>query len=464
MGLFTTRQLLGYTEQKVKFRALFLELFFRRTITFHTQEVMLDKITGKTPVAAYVSPVVSGKVLRSRGGETRVLRPGYVKPKHRFDYQQAVERLPGEDPARLNDPAYRRLRILTDNLKQEEQAIVQVEEMQAVSAVLQGKYTMSGEQFETVEVDFGRSAANNITQAGGREWSKQNADTFDPTHDLDAYCDFASGTINIAIMDGTVWRMLNGFKLFREKLDKALETVAGKLRAVAYVDCAAGATLQEVVQRRQSYGARTELLRPRVQVSNAEGLLVYRPYSAFAAGLRARIDYEKGWWWSKSNQEVYNILGVEQVDEFILGERNCDANLFNMQNVSTLIRRAGFKHWGNRLCSSHPQWHFESVRRTADVIEDSIQEAMLAYVDRPLDRQNADDIIGTINAYMRRLVAEGAIFGGRAWLDPELNTTETLAAGELYINYDFGPKSPTELISMRVSVNNEYGIKEMTAT
>ncbi|WP_262190460.1 major capsid protein, partial [Escherichia coli] len=82
-----------------------------------------------------------------------------------------VERLPGEDPARLNDPAYRRLRILTDNLKQEEQAIVQVEEMQAVSAVLQGKYTMSGEQFETVEVDFGRSVANNITQAGGREWS-----------------------------------------------------------------------------------------------------------------------------------------------------------------------------------------------------------------------------------------------------------------------------------------------------
>ncbi len=104
MGLFTTRQLLGYTEQKVKFRALFLELFFRRTVNFHTEEVMLDKITGKTPVAAYVSPIVEGKVLRHRGGETRVLRPGYVKPKHEFNYQQAVERLPGEDPAQLNDP------------------------------------------------------------------------------------------------------------------------------------------------------------------------------------------------------------------------------------------------------------------------------------------------------------------------------------------------------------------------
>lgn len=34
MNLFTTRQLLGYTEQKVKFNALFLNLFFRRTMTF----------------------------------------------------------------------------------------------------------------------------------------------------------------------------------------------------------------------------------------------------------------------------------------------------------------------------------------------------------------------------------------------------------------------------------------------
>jgi phage tail sheath protein FI len=248
-----------------------------------------------------------------------------------------------------------------------------------------------------------------------------------------------------------------------DAVGKALETVAGKLRAVAYVDCISGATLQEVVQRRQSYGARTELLRPRVQVSDTDGQLVYRPYSAFAAGLRARIDYEKGWWWSKSNQDINNILGVEQIDEFILGEENCDANLLNMQNISTIIRRAGFKHWGNRLCATDPQWRFESVRRTADVIEDSIQETMLEYVDRPLDRENADDIIGTINAYMRQLVGLGAIFGGRAWLDEELNTAESLAAGVLYINYDFGPKSPTELISLRVRVNNNYALEEMLA-
>ena len=244
---------------------------------------------------------------------------------------------------------------------------------------------------------------------------------------------------------------------------KALETVAGKLRAVAYVDCASGATLQEIMQRRQLYGARTELLRSRVQVSNSDGQLVYRPYSAFAAGLRARIDFEKGWWWSKSNQDINNILGLEQIDDFVLGDENCAANLLNMQNVSTIIRRAGFKHWGNRLCATDPQWRFESVRRTADVIEDSIQEAMLDYVDRPLDRENADDIIATINSYMRQLVGLKAIFGGKAWLDEELNTAETLAAGVLYINYDFGPKSPTERITLRVRVNNNYALEELQA-
>mgnify|MGYP000547372202 CR=1 FL=1 len=71
-----------------------------------------------------------------------------------------------------------------------------------------------------------------------KNWSEQDRDTFDPTHDIDLYCDQASGLVNIAIMDGTVWRLLNGFKLFREKLDtrrgsnSQLETAVKDLGAV----------------------------------------------------------------------------------------------------------------------------------------------------------------------------------------------------------------------------------------
>lgn len=126
---------------------------------------------------------------------------------------------------------------------------------------------------------------------------------------------------------------------------KALETYAAKLRAVAYIDSPSMATPQDVVQRRTLFGGRVELLRPRVSVTDDSGQTVFRPYSARAAGLRARIDYEKGWWWSKSNQDVMNITGLEQADTFILGEQNCTANLLNMENISTIIRHDGFKHW-----------------------------------------------------------------------------------------------------------------------
>ncbi|VED35108.1 phage major head protein [Escherichia coli] len=34
-----------------------------------------------------------------------------------------------------------------------------------------------------------RSEGNNIEQADGKKWSEQDRDTFDPTHDIDLYCD-----------------------------------------------------------------------------------------------------------------------------------------------------------------------------------------------------------------------------------------------------------------------------------
>ncbi|MCW5003540.1 phage tail sheath subtilisin-like domain-containing protein [Enterobacter roggenkampii] len=245
-----------------------------------------------------------------------------------------------------------------------------------------------------------------------------------------------------------------------DAVGKGLETLAKQLRAVAYVDCASMAKPREVIVRRRMYGSRVEIMRARVEVATASGVLAYRPVSARAAGLRARIDMEKGWWWSKSNQEIYNILGVEQVDNFILNDPNCMANLLNQEEVSTIIRHDGFRHWGNRLCSTHPQLRFEAVRRTMDVIEDSIEEAMMPFVDHPLDKWLADDILGTINGYLRELKALGAIFGGRAWLDEELNTATSLAAGNLWVNYDIGPKSPMEKLTLRVRVNNNYALEE----
>ncbi len=242
-----------------------------------------------------------------------------------------------------------------------------------------------------------------------------------------------------------------------------LEVVTNKLRGVGYIDSPRGATPADVVNRRQRYGGRMEILRPRVySTSDVSGLS--RPYSAIAAGLRARIDNEKGFWWSKSNQNIYGITGLEQVDDFIIGETNCTANLLNASQVSTIIRYDGFRHWGNYLCSLSPQWSFACVRRTADVIEDSIARAMMTdFIDRPIDLHLGTDVVESINAYLHKLEEQGAINGGRAWLDEELNTKESLAAGNLYINVDFGPKSPAQTITLMYRINNDYTVEALAS-
>ncbi len=236
MSIATTK-LIAVTQQKFKFDPLFLRIFFRETYTFDTEEVMLSKIPGNVDMALYVSPTVSGKVIRSRGGLRQTFVPGYVKPKHEVTPSMVAPQLPDEDPNDLKDPAYRHRRIILSNLKDEELSIQQVEERQAVDAVLKGKYIMTGESFEPVEVDMQRSPGNNIIQAGPAAWSVQDKETFDPTNDIEAYALNAAGAVNIIVFDPRGWSLFRSFKAVEKKLDtrrgsnSALETALKDLGA-----------------------------------------------------------------------------------------------------------------------------------------------------------------------------------------------------------------------------------------
>lgn len=241
-----------------------------------------------------------------------------------------------------------------------------------------------------------------------------------------------------------------------------IEVVANKVRGVGYIDSPSFATAKAVAMRRQKFGKRVEILRPRV-FTTSSGAKTSRAYSACAAGLRCRIDNENGFWWSKSNQQILGITALEQIDEYISGDDTCVTNLLNKNQVSTIIRRNGFRHWGNYLCNTDPQWAFECVRRTADVIEDSIADTVEdEFIDRPIDLHLGDDIIESINGFIRYLFEIEAINGGKAWLDPELNTKESLAAGKLYINVEFAPKSPCQSVIITYRINNDYTVEQFS--
>lgn len=240
---------------------------------------------------------------------------------------------------------------------------------------------------------------------------------------------------------------------------KVLESTANLCRAVTYLDSPSMATAEEVARRGQMYGGRVELLRPRIMVtSDITGKTESRPYSAAAAGHRVRIDSAKGYWWSKSNQEVFGFVGLEQTDSFMIGDETCVANQLNQANVSTIVQLDAYRHWGNRLCIDDPQWRFEAVRRTMDAIEDSIQLMVTKeYLDAPISSTLGTSMLGSINSYLRQQVAAGVIISGSAWLDSELNTAESLAAGIVYIDIAITPMSPAEQIIITYSIDKATG-------
>lgn len=183
---------------------------------------------------------------------------------------------------------------------------------------------------------------------------------------------------------------------------------------------------------------------------------VDQPSSARVAGIIARVDAEVGFWESPSNKLMQGIAGISRPVPFALGDANSAANLLNEQNVATIIREQGFRLWGNRSTSSDSKWAFLSVRRTADMVNESILRGHLWAVDRCINRTYLQDVAESVNEYLRSLQSRGAILGGSCWIDPDANGPGDIADGRVTFDFDFTPCYPAERVTFRSVLTNGY--------
>lgn len=186
------------------------------------------------------------------------------------------------------------------------------------------------------------------------------------------------------------------------------------------------------------------------------------PPSCRVAGVIARTDNEIGFWASPSNKLINGIIGTTRAVDFRLGDGAARANLLNESKVATTIRESGYRLWGNRTLTDDQKWTFLSVRRTADIINDSLLRAHLWAVDRGITKTYVEDVEEGVNAYLRDLVSLGAILGGRCWADPDLNSAANIQLGKVFFNFDFTPVYPAEHITFRSHLVNDY-IEEVFA-
>jgi len=202
--------------------------------------------------------------------------------------------------------------------------------------------------------------------------------------------------------------------------------------------------------------ARVYPIYPWVKVLDSLGAIVEEPASARVAGLIVKSDNERGFWWSPSNLVINGIVGISKPIDFVLGDVNSKANYLNENNITTIIQESGFRLWGNRTLSADPKWAFLQARRTADMINDSLLKAHLWAVDRNITKTYIEDVLEGVNNYLRHLKSIGAIIGGTAFADPELNTPDQIAQGKVSFDFDFTPPYPAEHITFRSKMTDDY--------
>ncbi|MCO2667077.1 phage tail sheath family protein, partial [Pseudomonas aeruginosa] len=249
-----------------------------------------------------------------------------------------------------------------------------------------------------------------------------------------------------------------------------LEAMAVQLGAIAYIDAPIGTTLAQALAGRGPAGTinfntssdRVRLCYPHVKVydtaTNAERL---EPLSSRAAGLRARVDLDKGYWWSSSNQQLVGVTGVERPLSAMIDDPQSDVNMLNEQGITTVFSSygSGLRLWGNRTAAWPTVTHmrnFENVRRTGDVINESLRYFSQQFVDAPIDQGLIDSLVESVNGFGRKLIGDGALLGFKAWFDPARNPKEELAAGHLLINYKYTVPPPLERLTYETEITSEY--------
>ncbi|ECS0630017.1 phage tail sheath family protein [Salmonella enterica] len=252
-------------------------------------------------------------------------------------------------------------------------------------------------------------------------------------------------------------RILAAPGLDTKEVTSSLCVIAEKLRAFVYAGCHGCNTVAEAIAYRADFAYRElMLIWPDFIAYNPQsGQNEPFPAPAYACGLRALIDNEQGWHKSLSNVPVKNVLGISRQVFWSLQAEDSDASALNNKEITTLIKRNGFRFWGNRTTDTSA-YTFEAYTRTAQIIADSVAEAQFEAIDEPLTPVNVKDVLSSIRAKLSALVTSGRLIGASCWYDVVDNSTTELRQGRVRIRYKYTPVPPMEDLTMTQTFTDEF--------
>ena len=257
---------------------------------------------------------------------------------------------------------------------------------------------------------------------------------------------------NAKAMTGVTPKILGLPELDTQANVSELLGVAQTTRAFVYAKAVDAPNITEVNAYRANFGQRELMLIDNefVDGSNTQATI------ARVLGARAKLDAKIGWHKSISNTEINGVTQLKHPRSFDLIDRNCEANLLNNNEITTLIREKGFRIWGNRTCSADPMYAFEVATRSSQIVQETIASTFLWAMDKPMHPSLLSDVIMSINAKLAEFVNKGQLLGARVFLNERLLTKETLAAGKFPIDYEITTVPPLENLLLNQHITDTF--------
>jgi len=185
MDMFETRSMLTAVRQMLPVRTFLKDTFFPNANTYDTLKVDFDIVAGKREIAPYVHPQIGGKTIENRSYQTKSYEPPEVSPDFVTTAENLLKRSAGENVYNAKSPEERAEEKLAEDLGRGDEMITRREEQQCSQALFDGKITVNGDGYDSVEINFwaGLPAQEQpyLELAGGQLW---NTDTSNPQQDL----------------------------------------------------------------------------------------------------------------------------------------------------------------------------------------------------------------------------------------------------------------------------------------
>jgi hypothetical protein len=226
MDIFSTGVLARVVAQLPLPSPFILNSFFTSVQTETTEEIHFDVEANRRRLTPFVSPLVAGQIVQSKGYSTNMFKPAYAKDKRVFDANRPFKRMMGERIGGDLSPDQRLQAMLAYELSDQIDMVTRRQEVMAIEAIRTGKVTVTGDLYPTVVVDFGRDASLTVDiSGGGTAWGQNGVDPYDDVQTWSLLVTQKSGArATTIVMDVEAWKLFSA----SPKVQKLLDRFRGK--------------------------------------------------------------------------------------------------------------------------------------------------------------------------------------------------------------------------------------------